>query len=185
MARQENASYEGQGQRSSKQITALDVYPVGAIFLTMDARNPAEYFGGTWELLAPGRTLVCVDTGQEAFNTPAKTGGAYGANYTHAHATQDHVLTENEMPAHYHGFDYNSLAVAGVPLPTTFDTPSSGQGFQNGANTWWNGWYKGVFNATQYRGGNLGHNHGNVTDTTQYISALQPFMTCYMWKRTA
>ena len=72
MARQENASYEGQRQRSSKQVTALDIYPVGAIFLTMDARNPAEYFGGKWELLAPGRTLVCVDTSQDEFNAPEK-----------------------------------------------------------------------------------------------------------------
>ena len=189
MARQENASYEGQRQRSSKQVTALDIYPVGAIFLTMDARNPAEYFGGKWELLAPGRTLVCVDTSQDEFNAPEKTGGANGNNYTHAHTTRDHVLTTDEMPAHYHnnGFNVGVLCLgAAGSVPNVFASASQNVGFsfqQNGG--WYYNFDKGMVYTSNYAGGNWGHNHGTVTDTIQYISALQPFMTCYMWKRTA
>ena len=164
-------------------ITPLDIYPIGSIYLSMSATNPSVYFGGDWTLISQGRTLVGVDSNQESFKSSGNYGGAYNNSYTHAHATQNHVLTENEMPAHYHGFDYNALAVSRTQIPGGFDTPSSGQGFQNGTNTWFNGWYKGTFAATQWRGSNWGHNHGNVTDTTQSISTLQPYLVCYIWQR--
>lgn len=185
MARQENASYEGQGQRSSKQVTALDIYPVGAIFLTMDARNPAEYFGGKWELLAPGRTLVCVDVDQEDFNVPEKAGGAKSNSYTHTHATQNHALTGNEIPSHTHGFGYAAMVTSQSEVPGVYDTPSSNRGFQSASSTWFSGWYKGIVWETQGYGSGWGHNHGDVIHTAQSISTLQPYMTCYMWKRTA
>ena len=33
------------------------IYPVGSVYLTMSANNPADTFGGTWEQLAEGYTL--------------------------------------------------------------------------------------------------------------------------------
>lgn len=77
-------------------------YPVGSIYLSVNNINPSKWFGGTWEQIAKGRTLVGVDTSQTEFNTVKKTGGE-----------KQHVLTINEMPRHRHnlhitGNDYTA-----------------------------------------------------------------------------
>lgn len=62
-------------------------WPVGSIFLSVVNTNPTNWFGGTWELIAQGRTLVGVDTSDADFNTVKKTGGE-----------KTHTLTTNEIP---------------------------------------------------------------------------------------
>ena len=66
-------------------------YPVGSIYLSINNTNPSTWFGGTWSLIAQGRTLVGVDTNDTDFNTSQKTGGE-----------KKHTLTVNEMPPHNH-----------------------------------------------------------------------------------
>lgn len=66
-------------------------YPVGSIYLSVNNTNPSKWFGGTWEQIAKGRTLVGVDTSQTEFNTVKKTGGE-----------KTHKLTVDEIPAHSH-----------------------------------------------------------------------------------
>lgn len=66
-------------------------YPVGSIYLSVNNTNPSKWFGGTWEQIAKGRTLVGVDTGDADFNTVKKTGGK-----------KTHTLTVNEIPSHNH-----------------------------------------------------------------------------------
>lgn len=51
-------------------------YPVGSIYLSVNNINPSKWFGGTWEQIAQGRTLVGVDTSDSDFNTVKKTGGS-------------------------------------------------------------------------------------------------------------
>ena len=63
-------------------------YPIGAIYLSVSDTNPSQWFGGTWELIAQGRTLVGVDTTQTEFNTVKKIGGE-----------KTHVLTVAELAA--------------------------------------------------------------------------------------
>ena len=72
-------------------------YPIGAIYLSVSDTNPSQWFGGTWELIAQGRTLVGVDTTQTEFNTVKKTGGE-----------KTHVLTVAELSSHTHTFTGNS-----------------------------------------------------------------------------
>lgn len=72
-------------------------YPIGAIYLSVSDTNPSQWFGGTWELIAQGRTLVGVDTTQTEFNTVKKTGGE-----------KTHVLTVAELASHTHTFTGNS-----------------------------------------------------------------------------
>lgn len=72
-------------------------YPIGAIYLSVSDTNPSQWFGGTWELIAQGRTLVGVDTTQTEFNTVKKTGGE-----------KTHVLTVAELASHTHKFTGNS-----------------------------------------------------------------------------
>lgn len=57
------------------QLMTTVPYPIGAIYLSVDNTNPSKLFGGTWEQIAKGRTLVGVDTSDTDFNTVKKTGG--------------------------------------------------------------------------------------------------------------
>ena len=76
----------------AQSIKSGPSYPVGSVYISIASDNPASVFGfGTWELLAPGRTLVCVDENDTAFNTSGKMGGA-----------KTHTLTVAEMPSHGH-----------------------------------------------------------------------------------
>lgn len=64
------------------------IYPVGAIYMSMNNTNPSLIFGGTWEqiqdrfLLAAGNTYAAGATGGEA----------------------NHILTIDEIPAHTHKY---------------------------------------------------------------------------------
>lgn len=61
---------------SKVRINCDLIYPVGSIYLSVNSTNPSTSFGGTWEQIANGRTLVGVDTAQTEFNTVRKIGGS-------------------------------------------------------------------------------------------------------------
>ena len=69
--------------KNGVQLMTTVPYPIGAIYLSVDSTNPSKLFGGTWQQIAQGRTLVGVDTSQTEFNTVKKTGG----EKTHNHLT--------------------------------------------------------------------------------------------------
>lgn len=77
--------------RSVRQI-----FPVGAVYLSIDSTNPATYFGGTWQQFGQGRMLVGVGTGTDA-NGQSRTFSSQGTGGEYTHA-----LTESEMPSHTH-----------------------------------------------------------------------------------
>lgn len=125
------------------------IYPVGSIYMSTSSTNPGSIIGGTWILWGSGRVPVCVNASDGDFNTVEKTGGE-----------KRHVLTTNEIPAHYHG----------VRVMSEGDSdPYWGKDnyVKAGANSQEAGAY------TETVGGGASHNN------------LQPYITCYMWKRTA
>ena len=65
-----------------------NIYPVGAIYISVNSTSPGTLFGGTWERIQD-RFLLCA-------------GSSYSAGSTGGSAT--HTLTVNEMPAHGHEF---------------------------------------------------------------------------------
>ena len=64
----------------------LTLYPVGAVYISVNSTSPASLFGGTWEQL------------QDRFLLAA--GSTYSAGSTGGEAT--HTLTVDEMPSHSH-----------------------------------------------------------------------------------
>lgn len=78
------------GQTGNVQtITLLDVYPVGSIYMSVNATSPATLFGGTWEQIKDTFLLSAGDT--------------YSAGATGGEA--EHTLTVDEMPSHGHDVD--------------------------------------------------------------------------------
>lgn len=84
-------------------LTAQGAYPVGSIYLSVNATDPATLFGGTWERIG-GRFLL----GADDTYTAGSTGGE-----------AEHTLTIDEMPSHNHSLDnYNTAAGNTTPYMT-------------------------------------------------------------------
>lgn len=159
--------------KTGNKIVTTPYYRVGDLFLTTIATNPSSYLGGTWELFGPGRCLVCVNTSDSDFNTVKKTGGAK------TKTTGNHTLTVNEMPSHTHNI-YDDLNGNQSRKEVPFSSFYASTGGQNIFRPK----YEGVTDQTNkilrntYTGGGNAHNHGD-------LNVLQPYITCYIWIRTA
>lgn len=71
------------------------IYPVGAIYISVNATSPETLFGGTWEQL------------HDVFLLASSSSHALGS--TGGEAT--HTLTRNEIPDHTHSFKYTGQSV--------------------------------------------------------------------------
>lgn len=116
------------------------IYPIGSIYLSVNATNPSKYFGGTWVAWETGRVPVGVDTTQTEFSTVEKTGGS---KYLQKHS---HTVWVPQ---------YKGQNLWGLPS------------YQYTADT-----YQDQKTTTSETGTGTSGN-------------LQPYITCYMWKRVA
>ena len=109
--------------------SALSAYPVGSIYISVNATNPGTIFGGTWEAWGTGRMPVGVDTSQTEFNDVEKTGGE-----------KTHTLTISEMPKHRHDVLIHASSV-----------------FSSGTNK--SGYISGTGKMSDYVGSGAAHNN--------------------------
>ena len=138
------------------------IYPVGSIYMSVNSVSPATLFGGTWERI------------QDRFLLAA--GSSYAAGSTGGEAT--HKLTVTEMPAHTHiqnahshTHEYKGDASASLSGSNPSGTgsvmrrkdPTDKTGLSTSATTATN----------QNTGGGGAHNN------------MPPYLTVYMWRRTA
>ena len=139
----------------------LKNYPVGSIYVSTESANPGTKFGGTWVAFGSGRTLVGVDSSQIEFASVGLTGGA-----------KTHTLTINEMPSHAHSLYANTFTwgvTSGLAAPVYAGALAySGYPTNNSLVT-----DQFQYSLTKYSGDSQPHNN------------LQPYITVYMWKRTA
>jgi len=149
-------------------------FPVGSIYLSVVNINPTKWFGGTWELISQGRTLVGVDTNDADFNTVKKTGGAK----THLHSTGNCTLTVEQIPTHRHDGSYGYFS--DIQISNRGDG-GGGWNTVNISQVDWNQTGAYTYLYTGNTGGGKAHNHGN----TGSPSNIQPYFTCYIWCRTA
>lgn len=160
--------------KNGNKLVSVPYYRVGDLFLTTIATNPSSYLGGTWKLFGPGRCLVCVDTSDSNFNTVKKTGGANSSSYTPAGSNTGTALTVNQIPSHNH-YTSQVYGAGGSGIDFPVGTVKSDRVSEAG-NYWWN-W-------TASTGGGQTHTH-TFTGKAATLSRLQPFITCYVWIRTA
>lgn len=79
----------------NEKIYPHPYYPIGSIFLSVNDTNPSTWFGGTWEQIAQGRTLVGVNTDDTDFNTVKKTGGS--KTNTHKHGVSEDITNTDQI----------------------------------------------------------------------------------------
>ena len=162
------------------------IYPVGSIYLSLTKSPPS--LGGTWELISGGYFLQSTTT----------SSGETGGSTTHTHKTSGHVLTVGEMPQHKHTFNGNKITGTVYDImkyDTTGQTNKNPEGAfsvtRYGSRTWQgtdgsNRAFSLTFTATptgsiSSEGKNQAHNHGN----TEAEYHIPPYITCFMYKRTA
>lgn len=143
------------------------LYRVGDVMISTNSDNPSTFFGGTWQLLCPGRTLVCVDTNDSDFNTVKKTGGS---KYIQRHK---HSVICAGAGAHNHksngGYPFLTDLGAGTQLPTA---RGNDYGFRADVN-----------HVTSV--GNHTHSIEVYNTGSGDSQNLQPFMAVYIWVRIA
>lgn len=142
------------------QAAIAALHPVGSIYINAtNSTNPGTLLGfGTWTAFGAGRVPVGFDSGNVLFDTAEETGGA--ANATLPSHTHTATVTD---PTHLHVTFTNSGVVAAA---------GSGAGFgTNSGNT---------------SAASTGITVANSTEGASATNAnYQPYITVYMWKRTA
>ena len=165
------------------------IYPVGSIYMSVNDTNPATFLGGTWVRWGQGRVPVGVNENDSDFETPEKEDGE-----------KKHRLTIDEMPNHRHLGQYTETRTYTTHAQTPTEPPSQAIEVYQGTReveVQYNVVKDNVSTTAFYTSGS-----GPISDifysekvTSTYGVAdnggdiahnnLQPYITCYMWKRTA
>lgn len=156
------------------------VYPIGSIYMSVNNTNPSGFIGGTWEAWGSGKVPVGVNTFENEFNEVEKTGGE-----------KTHTLTTDQMPVHTHTQEAHShtpltrygfltylkgkitrekVALSDDGRYDIVESATSTASTERGMA--WDVCTNSVTPAINEVGGGEAHNN------------LQPYITCYMWKRT-
>jgi hypothetical protein len=144
------------------QAALQALHPVGSVYINAtNATNPGTLLGfGTWTAFGAGRVPVGFDAGNALFDTAEETGGSADAivvSHTHTATVTD--------PGHNH----------------TFQQAGSAQ-VQSGSNT-------PCFTANSTQNTSTATTGISVSNSTTGSSGTnanyQPYITVYMWKRTA
>lgn len=146
------------------------LYPVGTIYMSVNSANPGDIFGGSWQAWGSGRVPVGVNTSDTSFDTVEKTGGE-----------KTHKLTANESgtTAHVHG------GFVDTDHYVMNDSPSARNvGITDGESG-------DVYYIDGQSQPEIKFKHRTTTGKAEAKAAasahnnLQPYITCYMWKRIA
>ena len=141
------------------------MHPVGSIYMSVNNVNPSTLFGGTWVEWGAGRVPVGVDTTQTEFDTVEETGGE-----------KTHKLISKELPSRAMVQARNNTASAiSCPAVNATWTPITVNPNSTVVSSNYDAGNNGivVWDESTPDSGDKPHNN------------LQPYITCYMWKRTA
>jgi hypothetical protein len=141
------------------QAAMAALFPVGAIYTAIVSTNPATLIGfGTWTAFGAGRVMVGFDSSNALFDAAEETGGSANAIVV----SHTHTATVTDAG---HAHTYSSPAVGGVLVNAA--APTGGGTENTGTAT-------------------TGITVANSTEGSSGTNAnYQPYITVYMWKRTA
>lgn len=147
-----------------------EAFPVGSVFIAVVNTNPATLLGyGTWSAFAAGRMLVGFNAADTDFDTAEETGGTKTVTLTAAQSgLPQHTHTQN---AHTHDFLPRSGTSGGVSsiVTGTLDTSSTISGN----------------NQPHVQAATAVNQNAGPADAAEAHSNMPPYITVFMWKRTA
>lgn len=171
-------TYHFRNARSKTQEIIDLIYPVGSIYMSVNAVNPANLFGGSWEQIKDTFLLSAGDN----YNNGDVGGSADAIVPYHTHTVASSGYIANGVPsagAHRHS-DYHQTANRGSgnvatrvgPYGYTTSGASAVTGGESGAHT---------------------HNLPNHTHTINHAGTdgntnganMPPYLVVNVWKRTA
>ena len=162
---------ESQQANIKKNIIVDLIYPVGSIYTSVNSTSPADLFGGTWEAMPAGRVLLAQGTSEWGVEYQAgSTGGEH-----------EHQLSVGELPEHGH------IATCSTNGEHVHTAPT-----YNGSGGAPNGRISEVdrvnrsSTVTVDKAGSHSHTI-SVSDTGKNLSHnnMSPYLSVYIWKRTA
>lgn len=144
------------------------LHPVGSIYMSTSATNPTNLFGGTWVAWGAGRVPVGFSGGDGNFNSSEKTGGSKTINIEHNHGLSNARAAVGRADSSTSTISYTA---GGNPHNVYFDREFS---------------YWGGIAGVSKHATDTAKIYGNTDNGgSTAASVLQPYITCYMWKRTA
>lgn len=164
------------GQNIDSGAEAINAYPVGSIYMSVNSTSPTSLFGGTWVqlkdcfLLAAGDTYAAASTG----------GSADAVAVSHYHAVESQSVTGTAASAGAHSHTYSRAYPVGFRMA---------EGTEDELNVW-----DGIVN-TSTTSSTGAHTH-SVTGTVAAFNTesagvsgtgknMPPYLAVYVWKRTA
>lgn len=142
--------------KTATDNTLQTVYPIGSIYMSVASTNPNTLFGfGTWVAFGAGKVPVGYNAADSNFNASEKTGGSADAIVV----SHTHTVTDSG-----HSHSYNG----GVQIASGYSP--GGLIFAGSSTT----------TSTATTGISI-----NSTGSSGTNANLQPYITVYMWKRTA
>ena len=149
------------------------IYPVGAIYMSVNSTSPQTLFGGTWERITGRFLLAATDGGSSGASQAAgNTGGA---------ATVTLTAAQSGLPSHSHGagsgqafIRYNQTATSAGVQERSVASGASGN-------------YKApVVNHASVDFSYLANTSAEGgTAASSAHNNMPPYLSVYMWKRTA
>jgi len=172
------------------------LYPIGSIYTNAtNGSNPNTLFNfGTWVAFGAGRVPVGFDAGNPLFDTAQETGGSADSvviTHTHTQVAHNHTGTTAGAGSHTHNFvsvqAWNTVDNATSP-PDGISGTSTGDGGRSQFPS-------ATLQGTAYLNTVGDHVHTFTTSSaTPVINSAgtsgtnlnyQPYITVYMWRRTA
>jgi hypothetical protein len=188
-------------QSTLQAALAASVYPVGSLYLNAtNATNPATLLGfGTWVSFGAGRMPVGFNAADPLFDAAEETGGSKDATLVSHNHTGN---TGTESAGHSHGFSGTTSGVGDHQHYPSVNGNTNGYAYGGDAYNVTRGSTDGLYQNTPTTpagahshtfSGNTGgisanHTHGFTTSTSGSSATnanLPPYITVYMWKRTA
>lgn len=157
------------------------IQPVGSLYFSTNSTSPASLFGGAWERYAQGRVMVSASDTDTDF-TVGKTGG----EKTHQHEYGWIVCNYYSSPLIVPGSQNQTHSDSGVLSWDNEGHPSP----VRGNFTWKLFDSKGFMEKNAALAASTGGYVRNVdryaqTAITNISSNVQPYISVYIWRRTA
>ena len=147
-------------QTAGTNFVLDNVYPIGSIYMNVNSTNPGTLFGGTWEQIQ-GKFLLGMSSSYPA--------GSQGGEASH-------TLTTEEMPSHGHN-PANEAGYSGFITNSKKAFSIGDMGSQSGSGRYY-----------PFATADFDISRNTLTGTTgggKSHNNMPPYLSIYIWKRTA